>query len=294
MTTAPVSVPAPRRTSSDNLDEQDDPPSIFGYSPSSLWNMSRSWGAKTSAPRGPARGSPASDAWSQNSNRDAYHTRISRVLEGAIGTELLPILRDIGVSESFLTNEEFYKWITVVKTRDPSAIYMHSKRHIVRVMKLYHNPEDTAKYLKNVYSETVRYFCMYSIYLVLIYATCGRLGEPFCMMMRLIMTLHLGFINATYIYRVSHAAWGRMVGLSKMSFQAVRQSPRFLRELGGVFFEVFIGWQLSLYFVAIFSMLYVMPIAFDKMALSSAPIEIYQRYWDTELPLFLRVVSVFV
>lgn len=223
-----------------------------------------------------------------------------RMVGTAFKVEVLNYLREeAGISSRYLTDTEYETWISMMDRSEGARKMTYAERYqfiksfIVRNIKNVHNPSKTIEYMSYSYNDTLTYVLIYLAYLVVIYATCNRIGGWPCVMMRLIMTCHLGYLNYLWVKRICIASWQKMVQFFYMSKVALSYTPHVVFEIFGILFEVFIGYPLLFSIIGSFTVLYIMPIAFDQMALSSIFIELYQQYIG-EIPWQLRLVSTFI
>ena len=129
--------------------------------------------------------------------------------------------------------------------------------------------------------------------MTLVYTTCHRMPWLICIIVRFIMTLHLGYYNYIWAKRLCCALYFQLKELCQFVWVAMRFMPAFFFETMRVLFDVFIGWPLLGSICSILFIIYIVPIAFPEMGLSSVFIDIYSLY-IREPPVWVKVVTLFI
>lgn len=225
--------------------------------------------------------------------------RVSRALETAAKSEIKIYLRENGIDTRIMTDEEFDFLVAAIERKppadEPEKIARFAKTYCHRQLRLAHNPGETARYLRYSFRDTLKYFCIFATYMVLIYASCNRLNWIACILTRLAMTLHLGYYNLLWAKKISQGVAIQTRDAMVLTWKVMKYVPAFLFETLHVLFEVFVGWPLLASMWGIFFVIYLVPIAFPQMGLSSAPLELYMLYInDDDIPTFLKFITLFI
>lgn len=223
--------------------------------------------------------------------------RFERAVGTAIKSGAKDYLRENGITQELLSDEEYDFLISAIERThpadSPNKIGFFAKNYCYRQLRRIHNPRKTAIYLHYSFRDTFIYFLFFTLYMVLVYTSCHHLSSQLCILSRIIMTFHLGYFNALWAKRIIGALYIQFRELMYFFWNILRFMPAIFFETSRVLFDVFIGWPLLGSIFGIFFMLYIMPIAFPEMGLSSVFIEIYTLYIG-EIPGWVRVVTMFI
>lgn len=225
--------------------------------------------------------------------------RFSRALETAAKSEIRIYLRENGVTEDLLTDEEYDFIIAGIERKPPAderpAVARFGKRYLRRQLGRFHDPRKTARYLSSSYRDTLVYFLFFVLYTALVYGTCHRMPWVACVTTRLVMTFHLGYFHVTWINRIARSLAIQLSEFGRFSWKVARYLPGAFFEVSHVLFDVFLGWPLLGSISGMFFMVYVVPIAFPEMALSSVFVDLHGYLSDgADLPSWAKLATLFV
>lgn len=191
----------------------------------------------------------------------------------------IELVRQFGVTHEMLTDEEIIRGSQIFRDRRLFGLDQYIKDVLVRHMRRMHSPSQTAEFLKNNYRSTFEYFCWMTLWLLLIkFCQDGlNVSSDVLLLVRLVMTVHLSYYNVLWIYSIIKLVWFRAHRTTSAILHLVRKMPRIVWELTTVLFEVFIGWPLLFLIMAVLTNIYLVPLFYPHMRLSSAPIELAQR-----------------
>lgn len=207
---------------------------------------------------------------------------------------ILEYLRENDIDEDMLTQTDYDFLTDTIEGNPPSDspyfVATYVKKYIFRQLKRLHSPLDTAKYLKYSFNETLEYFLVFTFYLVLIYASCNRLPYVFCIFFRFIMSIHLGYYTYLWFKKILTALRLQTMIIVKFIYDTMFYVPAIAFETIHVLFDAFVGWPLLSSILGMFFMIYLFPIAFPEMGLSSVYVEMYSEYVG-ELPTFVKIIT---
>ena len=223
--------------------------------------------------------------------------RVERAFKTAASSEIKIYLREHGINQDILSDEEYNFLVAAVEKKSPadssSNIIKFVKKYCYRQLRRIHTPRQTASYLSYSFRDTLIYFVFFSFYLILVYAACHRLIWSICITIRLIMTLHLGYYYVIWITRTGYRLYMQVKELISFIWHVIRYIPAVFFETMHVLFNVFIGWPLLGSICGIIFMLYIVPIVLPEMGLSSVFVELYIMYVG-DPPKWVKVATLFV
>ena len=221
--------------------------------------------------------------------------RVHRAIETAAKSEIKIYLRENNIDESLLTDEEYEFIVSAIEHKVPiRELEEFAKRYLYRQLRRVHNPSKTAKYLKYSFRDTLIYFVCFLFYMALVYTVCHRMPWPMCVVVRLMMTMHLGYYNFIWLKRISCALFHQVKDMTWVIWQIARYLPAVFFETTKVLFEVFIGWPLFSSIIGVLFVIYIIPIAFPEMGLSSIFVDLYSLYVSKDIPFIQKMLSFFV
>ncbi len=223
--------------------------------------------------------------------------RVNRAFETVAKAELRVYLRDNGITSDTLTDEEYDFIISMVEGSSTvdnlKRIKRFMKEYCFRQLRRVYTPRQTATYLRYSFKDTLIYFFFFTFYLSIVYAACHRLPWVVCVIVRIFMSLHLGYYNVVWMGRICRSLYCQAKELMSFMWQLMRFIPAIFFETTRVLFDVFVGWTLLGSIGGILFMIYIVPIAFPEMGLSCVFVELYIVYVG-EPSSWIKVVTLFV
>ena len=208
--------------------------------------------------------------------------RLKRLLASTAQQELVQIARDMGITEHAVTDAEMTATFQLFTDGNFStrALELQLKRWLIRQIRSSHSPIDTARYLHYTFYETLVYLVAMICWLPTIQLVQMYASAPWQIIAaRLVMTIHLGYYNLLWSRQIFIVIWFRVKSTGSFMMQLMRVVPRFLWEISAVLFEVFIGWPLATSIAGIILSVYLLPIVYPYMRLSSVFKELYLEWY---------------
>lgn len=218
--------------------------------------------------------------------------RWSRLLKGTLKQECISFLRECGVDERSVSESDISQSIDLLtllsSERDTRSntfkqIRTFAKDWMIKQIRLLHNPLETARYLSYTFSETLYYCCSMLFWLIALKLADLYTNHYVFMILRIIMTLHMGYYTAQWLFQVLRLLLYRARKTGSFIARVTTYMPIVMWEFSSVLFEVFIGWPLLTSVVGVLTSLYLIPLVYPYMRLSSLLDDLY----DKQVPVYL-------